>query len=158
MVYAVDFDGTICEDQFPNIGEPKCNVIWMIKKLKTEGHKLILWTCRTGDALTIALDWCHQFDLKFDSVNMPLPEQIKKYNNDTRKVFADYYIDDRAIHPEELLNTTIAKSAKEYADHNKCRFCKGSKLHSCQGFACNPAWEVAEKAYKDDINRTIQSM
>lgn len=51
-IIAVDFDGTLCENQWPEIGEPKKEVITYLKERQTAGDKLILWTCRAcwGDA------------------------------------------------------------------------------------------------------------
>ena len=45
-VYAVDFDGYLCEDAWPSIGEPRFDVIRHFRELRQQGHKLILWTCR----------------------------------------------------------------------------------------------------------------
>ena len=44
-VYAIDFDGTICENKYPDIGKPIQPVIDFCKNMKVEGHKLVLWTC-----------------------------------------------------------------------------------------------------------------
>lgn len=45
-IIAVDFDGTLCENKWPEIGEPKCAMISKLKKEQLAGAKLILWTCR----------------------------------------------------------------------------------------------------------------
>lgn len=97
MIYAVDFDGTLCIDQYPQIGEPRPSVIAFVKAERARGAKLILWTCRCGADLSAALEWCAERGLTFDAVNENLPEHIAKYNNDCRKVYADRYIDDRSI-------------------------------------------------------------
>ena len=97
MIYAVDFDGTLCIDQYPEIGEPRPGVIDFIKAERARGAKLILWTCRCGSYLPAALEWCTERGLMFDAVNENLPEHTAKYNNDCRKVYADRYIDDRNI-------------------------------------------------------------
>ena len=34
---AVDFDGTLCADAFPEVGEPKALVIDYVKRLAAEG-------------------------------------------------------------------------------------------------------------------------
>lgn len=47
-VIAVDFDGTLCENKFPEIGEPKKDIIDAVKKLRQQGNKIILWSCRSG--------------------------------------------------------------------------------------------------------------
>ena len=69
MIIAVDFDGTLCTDEFPNIGEPNISLIKKLQYLSLQGHRLILWTCRCGDELQAALDWCDRQKLFFDAVN-----------------------------------------------------------------------------------------
>ena len=64
---------------------------------KEKGAKLILWTCRAGKELLQAITWCAVMGLHFDAVNENLPEMIEKFGRDTRKVYADEYIDDRAV-------------------------------------------------------------
>lgn len=41
MVYAVDFDGTLCEDAFPEIGAPRFAVIEFVKTARAAGDMLI---------------------------------------------------------------------------------------------------------------------
>lgn len=103
IIYAVDFDGTLCEECFPKIGEPKQHVIDFLKNAKqTNNVKLILWTCREEVLLQEAIAWCKKQGLTFDAINTNLPEQCELYQNDPRKVGATFYIDDRAIHPDML--------------------------------------------------------
>ncbi len=45
---AVDFDGTIVDDNYPNIGKPKTFAFDTLKRLQNDGHRLILWTYRSG--------------------------------------------------------------------------------------------------------------
>lgn len=97
MIIAVDFDGTLCRNAYPNIGEPKEDIISMIKLLKREGAQLILWSCRNGEQLQQAVEWCRSYGLEFDAVNQNLPEIQQAWGGDTRKVFADMYIDDRNL-------------------------------------------------------------
>ena len=47
-VVAVDFDGTLFENKWPEIGEPNTALIEYLKKRQEQGDKLILWTCRCG--------------------------------------------------------------------------------------------------------------
>ena len=103
LVIAVDFDGTLCENAFPDIGKPKQPVMDYVKKLKSEGNKLILWTCREGELLEKAISWCHENGLSFDAYNANLPERIEEFGTDPRKIGADFYIDDRNILIKELL-------------------------------------------------------
>ncbi len=95
-IIAVDFDGTLCKDKYPQVGEPNMPLIrWLIAR-RLMGDRLILWTCRCGAMLERAIVWCEAFGLTFDTVNANLPENIEKYGNDCRKVFADIYLDDKS--------------------------------------------------------------
>jgi hypothetical protein len=96
-VIAVDFDGTLCEDLWPKIGMPKTEAIHYILNKQHNGCKIILWTCRTGELLDNAIEWCRWHGLTFDAVNENLPELIELYGGDTRKISADEYIDDKNI-------------------------------------------------------------
>lgn len=101
-IFAVDFDGTLCESVWPGIGKPNWDLIRYLQKKKKKGDKLILWTCRVGERLEEAAAWCRDHGLEFDTVNENLPEMIEYYGNDTRKVFADVYIDDKSLHTEQF--------------------------------------------------------
>lgn len=94
-VYAVDFDGTLFQGaEFPEIGLPNMELINFLKERKAEGDKIILWTCRAGENLEKAVKKCSEQGLFFDAVNDNLQENIEKYGGNTRKVCADFYIDD----------------------------------------------------------------
>ena len=98
-IIAVDFDGTLCYSNWPLLGEPNIPLINYLKNQRKEGNKLILWTCRAGNELTDAVNWCHKQGLTFDAINDNLPEVVELYGNNSRKITCDYYIDDRAILP-----------------------------------------------------------
>ena len=102
-VYASDFDGTLCKDKFPEIGEPNKVIIDFVKEQKLLGNKFILWTCRTKDMLNAAVDWCKEQGIEFDAVNENLPETKEKWGEDTRKVFCDAYIDDKNMSMRECI-------------------------------------------------------
>ena len=96
-IFAVDFDGVLCRNAWPKIGEPlERNIEW-IRELRALGNKIILWTNREGLRLDHAVEWCREHGLEFDAVNANLPEVIAYYGKDSRKITADYYIDDKAI-------------------------------------------------------------
>jgi hypothetical protein len=98
MDFAVDFDGTLCVDKYPEIGEPRQGLIEFLKHLQERGDKLILWTCRCGTELSNAVLWCKDRGLVFDAVNDNLPEHVETFaGSNSRKVWADYYIDDRNL-------------------------------------------------------------
>lgn len=102
QIIAVDFDGTLCYSNWPELGEPNTDLIEYLKQMKNNGNKLILWTCRAGEALINAVNWCRQYQLEFDAVNDNLPEIVEEYGNNSRKISCDFYIDDRAILPEMM--------------------------------------------------------
>ena len=101
-IYAVDFDNTLAVTRFPEIVGAKAKVVAAVKMLKANGHKIILWTSRAGKDLEAAVEWCREQGIVFDAVNEPLPEQMDRWGNDTRKVYADFYIDDKAMTVEAL--------------------------------------------------------
>lgn len=104
-IYAIDFDNTLAVTRFPEIIGPNKKMIAFIKAVKAQGHKIILWTSRAGEDLENAVAWCHEQGIQFDAVNGPLPEQIKRWGNDTRKIYADFYIDDRNMTIDQAEST-----------------------------------------------------
>lgn len=96
---AVDFDGTLCKNAWPGIGEPYVGTIKHLRWLQERGHKIILWTCREGMALVDAIVWCADQGLFFDAINDNLEEHKKHFKGNCRKIFADYYVDDKALVP-----------------------------------------------------------
>jgi predicted mannosyl-3-phosphoglycerate phosphatase (HAD superfamily) len=96
-IFAIDFDGTIVTDQYPDIGEPISEAIDTILELKKLGHKIIIWSCRVEPQLSEMRDFLISNNIPFDLINENCPVKIAYYNNDTRKIGADYYIDDRMI-------------------------------------------------------------
>ena len=94
-IYAVDFDGTLNTAEYPKLGEPNTELFQFLIKRQQSGDKIILWTCREGDLLQEAVIYCRANGLEFDTVNDNIPENKNKYKNNCRKVYADYYIDDR---------------------------------------------------------------
>lgn len=110
-VIAVDFDGTLCKNRWPNIGEAYNEVINECIRRQAEGDKIILWTCRSGALLDDALLWCLNRGLKFDAVNDNLAENIEKYGNNCRKVWADEYWDDKAV---PAINIATSQDTNSY--------------------------------------------
>ena len=101
-IIAVDFDGTLCENKWPEIGAANWDLIYYLRSWQEQGAKLILWSCRSGDQLDEAVRWCELNGLRFDAVNENLPESIELFGEDTRKVFANEYIDDRMCNKFDL--------------------------------------------------------
>ncbi|MDO7171889.1 BT0820 family HAD-type phosphatase [Mariniflexile sp. AS56] len=96
LIIAVDFDGTIVEDAYPQIGKPMIFAFETLKKLQEEGHRLILWTYRSGVKLDEAVRFCEANGVHFYAVNKSFAEEV--YSDDmSRKIHADFFIDDRNI-------------------------------------------------------------
>jgi len=102
MIYAIDFDGTLCSNIYPKIGNPIQASIDFCKRHKEAGDTLILWTCRTGKRLDEAVIWCKKQGIEFDSINENTEEQTKSYEEDSRKIYADFYVDDKNMLINEL--------------------------------------------------------
>ena len=94
MIIAVDFDGTIVEHRYPDIGREKPFAIETLKKLANEQHRLILWTVRKGKLLQEAVEFCRTRGLDFYAVNRNFPEENEP---EERKLRADLWIDDRNL-------------------------------------------------------------
>ena len=93
---AVDFDGTIVEHEYPEIGKEKLFAFQTLKELEKLGAMLILWTFRTGKELDEAVEYCRKNGIVFYAVNKNYPEEIFD-ENVSRKINADIYIDDKNI-------------------------------------------------------------
>lgn len=98
MIIAVDFDGTIVEHRYPQIGKEIPFAIATLKKLQEEHHLLVLWSVREGKLLDEAVAFCRSRGLEFYAVNSNLPEEEQDSPPmRSRKVDADLYIDDRNV-------------------------------------------------------------
>lgn len=127
-IIAVDFDGTLCENKWPDIGEPMYGTISYLLKEQKQGAKLILWTCRIDDMLQKAVAWCADKGLIFDAVNENLPEIIESFGSDTRKIFANEYIDDRNRDILSCLRNQTWNSGQK----KDCHGCFGAADDGCK--------------------------
>lgn len=93
---AVDFDGTIVDHEYPDIGKEKLFAFQTLKELDKLGVRLILWTFRAGKELDEAVNYCRENGIEFYAVNKNYPEEI--FNETiSRKINADVYIDDKNL-------------------------------------------------------------
>ena len=97
MTIAVDFDGTIVEHRYPEIGREIPFAIDTLKMLTKEGHRLILWSVREGKLLDEAVEWCRERGLEFYAVNRDYPEEKINDTNYSRKLKVGMFIDDRNV-------------------------------------------------------------
>lgn len=95
IIVAVDFDGILCQDKFPEIGEPNYDMVSFVRRLQDSGIETILWTSRVDDRLAEAIAWCEDRGLHFTSINDNTPSNKEQYGTNPRKVYADIYMDDR---------------------------------------------------------------
>lgn len=92
MIIAVDYDGTLKNDKGLNLG-----LIGRLRKAQLNGNIVILWTCRDGKRLQEAVKELRSVGFAPNYVNENCPEAIRILGHNPRKVFADVYIDDKAI-------------------------------------------------------------
>lgn len=98
MIVAIDFDGTIVEDRYPEIGKLIDGAREVINKLYDEGYEIIIWSCRARVGKARAIEFLAKNGIKYHRFNESSPANLKQYNNvDTRKVYADLYIDDKGL-------------------------------------------------------------
>ena len=96
-IIAVDFDGCLVTNKYPDVGEAIEKNITKLKKEQKNGAKVILWTNRVDQYLEEALAFCELYGIHLDAINENLPEIIEAFKGDPRKVFANEYWDDRAV-------------------------------------------------------------
>lgn len=94
---AIDFDGTIVEDAYPGIGKAKIFAFETLKRLQSEGYRLILWTYRSGQHLEEAVEFCRKNGLEFYAINSSFEGEIFNGDEQSRKIDADLFIDDRNL-------------------------------------------------------------
>lgn len=98
MTIAVDFDGTIVEHRYPEIGNEIPFATETLKMLIKDHHRLILWSVREGKLLDDAIAWCRKRGIEFYAVNRDYPEETREGNAlFSRKIKVDIFIDDRNL-------------------------------------------------------------
>lgn len=128
MIIAVDFDGTIVEHKYPKIGKEKPFAIDTLRKLASQGHKIILWTAREGELLDQAIAFCKERGLTFYAVNGDTPTSGLNFQNkvSTTKLVADVYIDDRNLGglPDwgTIYEILIGMKSRTHRHHHHSRF------------------------------------
>lgn len=184
MIIAIDFDGTICQNKYPEIGDPMPLAIESIKELKERGYDLILWTCRQGELLDDAVKWCKEHGIPFDLVNGHEPNNLKTFDGVAgNKVYADIYIDDRNLggfpgweRAMELIKETEATKLEwtrneEFPQENAIGYAKISRytqmVYFCydHDFGYGPYWRCfrgelplevdPSGVYPDDLGVTL---
>ena len=94
MIIAIDFDGTVVDHRYPNIGPDAPLAFEMLHDTNKSGHQLILYTMRCGLFLEHAVNWFRERNIKLYGVQFN-PDQ-KKWTS-SNKCYAEMYIDDAAL-------------------------------------------------------------
>ena len=97
MIIAVDFDGTVVEHRYPEIGKTNLFAFETLKALQEKNHRLIMWTYRAGKELDEAVEFCKKNGIEFYAINKNYPEEEYVEGEISRKINADIYIDDKNI-------------------------------------------------------------
>lgn len=152
---AVDFDGTLHFGKWPDIGEPNEALIYALRQEIKSGAKVILWTCREGELLEKAIEFCKAHNLELAAVNSHTKEQIEWWNNDPRIIGADMYIDDKAYNPSQAVeHLRKLKVIRSYISEGKCEVCTcENKSMLCQDVLCRQA----ELEFKEKNREVIKS-
>ncbi len=118
----IDLDDTICSTEngdYKN-SKPKYDVINKIKEYKYKGFKIVIYTSRNmrthngniglinANTLPIILNWLEKHSVPFDEiiVGKPWPS------------FGGFYVDDKAIRPDEFLNLNYQQIKKLINDNS----------------------------------------
>lgn len=127
---AVDFDGTLCEQQFPGIGNPRDGAREALAAFRRMGYKVVIWSCRAchwdydvygGDPSQPVLErqvvkdmvaWLDEQGIEYDEID----------DGSKGKPSAEYYIDDKAIHFDDnwtdlavqVMRAEIRQSIKDH--------------------------------------------
>lgn len=104
-VISVDFDKTLSDTtNYPECGEPIEEVCDYIRDAHERGATIILNTCREGQHLDLAKEWCEEHNVPIDLYNENDPARIKQWRHDVRKISADEYIDDHNLTIDMIKN------------------------------------------------------
>ena len=93
MIIAVDFDGTCVTHEYPMVGK-NIGAVSVLQQIVNKGHKLILYTMRSGIQLEDAINWFKENNIELWGINTN-PEQTSWTTSP--KCYAQIYIDDAAI-------------------------------------------------------------
>lgn len=123
MTIAVDFDGTIVEDKYPQIGKERPFAIATLKQLMRDGHHLILWTVRKNEKLDEAVKWCEDRGVRFFAVNKDYDDDELDQLHHSRKIKADIFIDDRSVTglPDWGVIYQLISKNMTYEDYLHCK-------------------------------------
>lgn len=164
MIVAIDFDGTIHTGEYPAIGQPATDAVKYIQRIKQDGHTIIIWSSRNGVPYREMVSWLDRYGIPYDTINQSAPENLRQYGLDTRKVYADIYIDDhnlgglppwekiyRMIRNEQLAKTmmdTLCRQMEKTSDEYLMEKARES---------VNPSWnEKEQRIYLEGFRHCLE--
>jgi hydroxymethylpyrimidine pyrophosphatase-like HAD family hydrolase len=88
---AIDLDGTLLENKFPQLGKPNPDLVRVLQAVRAVGWRIVIWTVRADSPeLREHLD---RYGVPYDDVNF----NPGGPSNGSGKIYADVYLDDRAL-------------------------------------------------------------
>jgi hypothetical protein len=120
LVLGIDFDGTIVEEGFPKIGKIKPNTVELMKKAYELGHLVIVWTARSGEYEQDAVNFLNENNIPYHYINCNPEDPFAIKGEQGRKIFCHYYLDDRAVHVDDIDEVYAAVVGRPYQKH-PCR-------------------------------------
>lgn len=93
-IVAVDFDGTVVDHRYPDVGPEAPGAVMHLRDLVAGGWDIVLFTMRSGEELDAAVRWFAERDIPLFGVNRN-PEQDSWTTSP--KAYAQVYIDDAAL-------------------------------------------------------------
>ena len=123
FILAVDYDNTLFDGDVP-----KQDIIDKVREFKACGAEVAFWSCRSeGKVLEEALEKCRAAGLEFDAINDNVPSQ-KQYMEEQygkgnvfalRKIYADFYVDDKAYNLDFFLEINAEETCKRFANKKR---------------------------------------
>jgi hypothetical protein len=96
MIVGFDLDGVVAKDNsgwtadYYSTCKPNAQVIGLMKKISSKGHKIIIYTARlSNEVKTVTVDWLHKNDVPYDAIHFDKP-------------LYDFMLDDKNTSVEEL--------------------------------------------------------
>lgn len=112
MYICVDFDGTIVDHRYPEIGDPVPFAVDYLLSWVEAGAKLILFTMRSGTELDAAVSYLKQKGVQLHGVNKN-PDQVTW--SDSPKAFGHVYIDDAAFGCPMFISAKFARPCVDWS-------------------------------------------
>lgn len=102
LVLGIDFDGTIVEEGFLNIGKIKPKTVEFMRQAIEKGHLIIVWTARSHQFEEECRKFLDENNIPYHYINENPEDPYFTKGIQGRKIYCDYYIDDRAINIKDL--------------------------------------------------------